>query len=259
MVDVFEEVEEELRSARYARLARTWLPIVGGLLLLALIAALAWWGWDSYQNSQADKASLAYERGVEALSSGNNAGAKAAFEESAKVGNGAYKALALQQQAGLAEAANNPTEAIRLFDEAAKASGDPILADGARLKAAYLVMDTTAPLADIEARLTPLAEEDRPQRPFAQLALGMARLQHGKTADARSSFVQLTLGQDVPDAVRQLAQTAIETIDSGSAVNINDITKAQAALPPVPQMTPEQMQMQAAMAQAAQQQQAPAQ
>ena len=32
-----------------------------------------------------------------------------------------------------------------------------------------------------------------------------------------------------------------------------------AALPPVPQMTPEQMQMQAAMAQAAQQQQAPAQ
>jgi len=255
VVDVFEEVEEELRASRYKRLATTWLPIVGGVLLLALIVALAWWGWDSYQNSQADKASVAYERGVEALQSGNTAGAKVAFEQAAKVGNGAYKSMALQQQAGLAVAANNEVEAIRLFDEAAKASGDPILADVARLKAAYLVMNTNASLADIEARLTPLAEEKRPQRPFAQLGLGMARLQHGKTADARSAFVQLTLGQDVPDGVRQMAQTAIETIDSGSSANIDDIIRAQAALPPPPELTPEQRQMQA-MAQAAAQGQA---
>ena len=34
MVDVFDQVEEELRSDRYKRLARTWLPVVGGVLLV---------------------------------------------------------------------------------------------------------------------------------------------------------------------------------------------------------------------------------
>jgi hypothetical protein len=238
VVDVFEEVEEELRSARYKRLAFTVLPVVGGILLLALIGALGWWGWDTFQNSKADKASVAYERGVEALQTGNTAAAKAAFEESAKEGNGAYKSMALQQQAGLAETANNDAEAIRLFEEAAKASNDPILADVANLKAAYLLMNT-APLADLEARLTPLAEEKRPYRPFAQLALGMARLQHGKTAEARAAFVLLTLGQDVPDGIRQQAQSAIEVIDSGAGANIKNIVEAQSKLPP---MTPAQIQ-----------------
>ena len=49
----------------------------------------------------------------------------------------------------------------------------------------------------------------------------------------------LTLVQDVPDAVRQLAQTGIETIDSGGAANVKTIVDAQAKLPP---LTPDQIQ-----------------
>ena len=230
MVDVFEQVEEELRSERYKRLARTWLPIVGVVLSVALIAALGWWGYQSWQTSQADKASAAYDRGMEALQASDTATARAAFEESAEVGNGAYKSLALQQQAGLAVTDNRIPDAIRLFDEAAKAAGDPILADPARLKAAFLVMDTGA-LADIEARLEPLTEDGRPLQPFAQEALALARLQHGKTKEAREAFVQLQLGQDVPEPVRQRAQAGIETIDSGTAANLAAIVKAAAAAP----------------------------
>ena len=62
----------------------------------------------------------------------------------------------------------------------------------------------------------------------------MARLQHGKTAEARGLFVQLTLGQDVPDSVRQRAQLGIDAVDTGAAATIADIVKAQAALPPAP-------------------------
>ena len=64
MVDVFEQVEEELRSDRYKRLARTWLPVLGVVLVVALIGALGWWGWDSYQTSRASKGAEAYDRGV---------------------------------------------------------------------------------------------------------------------------------------------------------------------------------------------------
>ncbi|MCH4266805.1 MAG: tetratricopeptide repeat protein [Brevundimonas sp.] len=229
MVDVFEQVEEELRSERYKRLARTWLPVLGGLLAVALVAALAWWGWQSYVSSQADKASAAYQQGIDALQEGKTAEARTAFAESAKAGGG-YKALALMQEAGLAQAENKTADAVALLDEAAKATRDPILSDIAALKAVFLVMDT-ASLEDVQKRLEPLTGEKRPMSAFAQEALAMAQLQHGKTAEARQTFVQLQLGQDVPDPVRQRAQAAVQAVDTGTAANLAAIVKAAAALP----------------------------
>lgn len=229
MVDVFEQVEEELRSERYRRLARTWLPILGGLLAVALVAALSWWGWQSYVSSQADKASTAYQQGIDLMQEGKAAEAKTAFAESAKAGGG-YKPLALMQQAGLVLAENKTADAVALLDEAAKAAKDPILSDIAALKATFLVMDT-ASLEDVQKRLEPLTGDKRPMQAFAQEALAMAQLQHGKTADARQVFVQLQLGQDVPDTVRQRAQAAVQAIDTGTAANLAAIVKAAAALP----------------------------
>lgn len=237
MVDVFEQVEEDLRSERYKRLARVWLPVVGGLLAVALIAALGWWGWQTLQTSQADKASAAYDRGMEALQADNTTAANAAFAEAAKAGNGAYKALALMQQAGLAQTANQPQEALRLFDEAAKAAGDPIIADPAALKAAFIVMDTGSP-ADAAARLEPLTAEGRPLRAFAQFALAMTKVLQNKTAEARDILVQLQLGQDVPDSVRSQAQAAVEMIDAGTAGALNPIVEAMKRLPPPPASPP---------------------
>ena len=229
MVDVFEQVEEELRSERYKRLARTWLPVLAGVLAVALVAALAWWGWQTYLTSQADKASAAYEQGVEAMQAGKPDAAKAAFAESAKAGGG-YKALALMQQAGIALSEKKTTEAVALFDEAAKVAKDPILSDIAALKAVFLVMDT-ASLEDVQKRLEPLTNDKRPMAAFAQEALAMAQMQHGKTAEARQVFVQLQLGQDVPDSVRQRAQAAVQAIDTGTAANLAAIVKAASALP----------------------------
>ena len=234
MTDVFEEVEEEIRSERLKRLARNWLPIVGGILLVALIAALAWWGWQSFQTSRAHAGSVAYQRGLEALQSGDSAGAETAFTEAGDKGNGAYKAMALQQRAGIAVAANRIPDAIALFDEAAKASGDPILHDTAVYKSALLMLDNNATLEDIQAKLEPLTKEGRPMLPFAQEALGMARLQFNKPAEAREMFVLLTLGQDVPDSVRQRAQAAISMIDAGVAPGLQAIVAAQSVAPPAP-------------------------
>jgi hypothetical protein len=230
VVDVFEQVEEELRSDRYKRMARTWLPIGAGLLVVALVAALGWWGWQSYVTNQADKASAAYDRGMEALQANNPSGADAAFAEAAESGNGAYKALALMQQAGIAVTANKTQDAVKLFDDAAKAAGDPIIADAAAIKAAFLLMDT-ASLEDIQKRLEPLAADKRPLHAFAQEAQAMALLQHGKTAEARQIFVQLQLGQNVPDDVRQRAQAGVQAVDSGTAPALADIVRAAVALP----------------------------
>jgi len=239
VVDVFEQVEEELRSDRYKRLARTWLPVFGGVLLIALIAALSWWGWQNWETSKADKASIAYDRGLESLAANNPIGADAAFVQAVKEGNGAYKALALQQRAAIALDANRVPEAIQHLDAAAKASRDPLLSEPAALKAAWLAMDSET-LEQIEARLEPLAREGRPFRPFAQETLAMARLQHGKTAEAREALVVLKNGLDTPQVVSRRADLAIQTIDSGGAAGLAAILRAQAALPVAPAPGPAQ-------------------
>lgn len=228
MVDVFDQVEEELRSDRYKRLARTWLPVAGGVLLVALIAALAWWGWQKMETSKADKASIAYQRGLESLEANNPVGADAAFVQAADEGNAAYKALALQHRAGIAVEANRIPDAVELLDEAAAATRDPLLVDGARWKAALLLMDT-ASLKDIQARLEPLTKEGRPFRAFARESLALAQLQHGKTAEARSTLVVLKNSLDTPQEISQRADVIISSIDAGTAPNLKPITEAMGA------------------------------
>lgn len=230
VVDVFEEVEEELRSERYRRLFRTWGPWVAGALVLALAAALCWWGWQSWQTSRAETAAAHYDRGMQALSEGETEAADAAFVEAVDTGSPGYKSLALQQRAGIAVSQGRTDEAVALFDDAADASRQPLMADLARLKAAYLLMDA-APLDEIEQRLGPIAEDGRPFSAYAREAQGLARIQHGQTAEARPVFALLALGQDVPDVVRQRAQLIQDAIDSGVAASLAEIVRAQAELP----------------------------
>jgi hypothetical protein len=229
VVDVFDQVEEELRSDRYKRLARTWLPVVGGVLLVALIAALAWWGWQKMETSKADKASIAYQRGLESLESNNLVGADAAFTQAANEGNAAYKALALHHRAGIAVQQDRIPAAVELFDEAAEASRDPLIRDAAAYKAALLLMDT-ATLEDVTARLEPLMEEGRPFRAFAREAMAMTQLQHGKTAEARQTLVVLKNSLDTPREISQRAELAISSIDDGTAPSLRPITEAIGAL-----------------------------
>lgn len=230
MVDVFEEVEEELRSERYKRLLRTWGPWIAGALVLALVAALAWWGWQSWQTGRAETAATHYDRGIQALSEGDSQGADAAFIEAVDTGAPGYKALALQQRAGIAVTEDRLEDAVALFDEAASATRQPLIADLARLKAAWLLMDS-ASLEDIEARLEPIAQDNRPFSVYAREAQGLARIQHGQMAQARPVFALLALGQDVPDTLRQRAQMILDAIDSGVAASIADIVRAQGVLP----------------------------
>lgn len=239
MVDVFDQVEEELRSDRYKRLARTWLPVIGGVLLVALIAALSWWGWQKMETSKADKASIAYQRGLDSLEASNLVGADAAFTQAATEGNAAYKALALNHRAGIAVQQNRIPAAVELFEEAAQASRDPLMRDSSALKAALLLLDT-ASLEDIQARLEPLMKEGRPFRAFAREALAMAQLQNGKTAEARQTLVVLKNSLDTPPEISQRAELAISAIDEGTAANLPAITGAMAALetPPAPAPAP---------------------
>jgi hypothetical protein len=237
VADIFEEVEGQLRSDRYKTLAFKSLPWVLGVLLLALAVALGVWGWREYRSNASEKASETYQAALDAFNQGKTDEAVRLWGDVAESPSKVYRALALMQQGGVRLAARDTAGAVKLFDEAAEAAPSNAVADAARLKSAFALLDT-ASLKEMEARLKPMMEEGRPYRGQAREALAFAKLQAGDMTGAREDFVVLSLLADSPQSARERAQAAIEMIDSGAAKAIPAIVKAAAALPPPIEMPP---------------------
>jgi hypothetical protein len=231
VADLFEEVEEQLRSDRYRVLALKALPWVLGLAAAALIATLGWWGWTHYQEQQIGRASEQYAAGLEALEQGRIDQAAVNFTTVSQSQAKAYKSLALMQLGGIKLSQKNTAGAVQFLDQAAAAAPDDLIGDAARLKAALAVLDT-APLKDVEARLTPLLQDGRPYRVQAREALAFAKLMAGDLAGARGDFVIISGMLDAPDGARVRAKAAMGLIDSGSAKAVPATVRAAAALPP---------------------------
>ena len=231
MVDVFEEVEEQLRSARYLTIAKKGWPYALGAAVAALVVTFGVWGWQAYRLNESAKASEAYQKAFDALGVNNPAGADTGFAAVAKSGPRGYQAAALMQQAGLRATQNKTAEAVALLDQAAKVAPDALMADAAGLKAAYLVFDN-ATLPELEARLTPLAAPGRPYSALAREALAMKRLVSGHTAEARQAFALLAISPDAGEGLQARAQIAMGEIDAGQAAGLPAVVKAAAALPP---------------------------
>lgn len=234
MVDVFEEVEDELRTERYQQLARRLMPWVIAGALIGILVVGGVYGYRKYQDGVSAKAAEAYAEGLKTLGTGDT---EAAFKAFGQVGNSGagYRSLALSQQAAIRLGANKTKEAVALLDQAADAAPKgklgQLLADAARLKSAFALMDQ-APYAEIEGRLKPLTEENRPYRAEAREALAMAKLNAGKIKEARQDFVVLSLMTEAPESLRGRARTVTSMIDAGLLDNLPAVVKAAAALPP---------------------------
>lgn len=237
MVDLFDEVEEQLRSERYKSLAFKYGPYVIGLVIAVVVIVAAVLGWNYYQTANQAKESQVYAAGLAARDANDEATAKARFEAAAKEGPKAYRALALMQLGGLALEKNDAKGAAALFDQAADLGADPIVADAARLKSAFALFDT-ASYAEMESKLTPLAKDGRPYRILAKEGLAFAKVMANDLPGARSDFVALSLLTDTPQDIRERADRMVSLIDSGTAKAMPAAAKAALAAQIQPSVPP---------------------
>ena len=237
MVDVFEEVEEQLRSEQYRALALKIAPWAAGLFALALAIAVGVWFLDTQREKAASSASQSYAQALEAFEQGRTGEAESLWTEVSKSSSKVYSSLALQHLGGLKLTGGSTADAVKMFDAAAAAAPDVLIADTARLKAVYALLDTSS-LSEIRKRIDPLLKEGRPYRTEAREALAFAKLGAGDTAGARGDFVVISLVADAQDGARQRAQAAMALIDSGSAKLVPIVAKAAMALPPPPPGAP---------------------
>lgn len=231
MVDFVEEVEEQLRAERYATMARRGLPWFVAALLIIVVGWLALWGYHTWRDRNVASASVAYDKGIVELAAGDELGAYNAFTPLAKDGPAAYRTLALIQQGNIRLASDKTADAVALYDSAAKAAPDGFLGDLARLKAALAIMDT-APYAQLETRFKALIGDKKAYDLEAREALALAKMQAGRTTEARGDLNALSITLGVSPSIRARAQNAIALIDAGQAKTVADVVRAAATMPP---------------------------
>lgn len=216
MVDIFEEVDEELRRDKYQGLLRKYGPWVLGGAIAIIAAAAGYQGWQAWTQSRREASSEAFFQAVRAADAGRVEEAGQALEALSETGAASYPALALMQRGAVALDAGDPAAAAGFFEQAARASSEPILRDLAEIKAIWARWDALS-FNDIEIRLTPLTRDTAPYRFLARETIGAAALRDGNLERAREVYQFINFALDAPDGVRRRAQEALALIEQRTA------------------------------------------
>jgi len=208
VVDLFDEVEEELRAERAQKLLQRYGGLIVAAAVLIIGAAAGWQGWQWWQAKQDRAAATEFVASMTAADSSLPAAAKArpatiaTFDALAAKAPEGYRTLARLRAAALKAESGDLAGADVLWDQvAADSAADPLLRDLASLLWAQHQLDSGDP-ALIAARLKPLSEPGNAWRPLAQEQLALLDLRQGKTDAARTALRSLSRDVTAPSGVR---------------------------------------------------------
>jgi len=204
VADIFHEVDEEVRRERLQKLWDRYSIYVIGLAVLIVVAIGAWRGYEYWQAKQAAAAGAAFESALSLSEAGKHAEADAAFGKIAAEASAGYRMLArLRAAAEIAQ--TKPADAVKAYDElAADVSLGATLQDLAAVRAGTLMVDT-APLAEMQHRLDPVAEPGHAFRHNARELLALSAWRNHDFTAARRYIDMIAGDGETPPGVRARA------------------------------------------------------
>jgi hypothetical protein len=209
VVDIFDEVEEDLRADRAKLLLKQYGPMLVAAAVLVVVLAAGWRAWQWYDDRRTAALADSYLAAMKIADTQKGAGRQAAVPDFLSVADKAganYRSLARLHAAALKADAGDLASASALWDQvAADSSTDPLLRDFANLQWGLHEIDTAEP-ATVQARLEPLAVPTDPWHSLASEGLAMLELRRGHTDKAREILKSLAQDVTAPEGVRQRAQ-----------------------------------------------------
>lgn len=211
MVDVFDEVEEELRKERYMQMLRSWGPWVLGAAVTVIAGVAGYQGWRAWQENQSAQASAQFADARALHEAGQTDGALEAYALLASDGPRGYATLSLLHQAALASEAGDNAEAARLYEEAGQRSPVALIRDLARYQSAVAGFDTLSS-DDLALRLDPLVSGGGGFALLSRELIGAAALRDERWSEARRQYEFVQLSIDASEAMRSRARDALAVI-----------------------------------------------
>jgi hypothetical protein len=216
VVDIFDEVEEDLRAERAEKLLKKYAWLIIALAVATVGAVAGWQLWGRWQNQQDIAAAARYVAVQTAIEQPGTSPADqfATLDQLAAGAPEGYKTLARLRAAGLKADAGDLQGAVALWNQvAADSSADRLLRDLASLLITQRQLDSGDP-AQLESRLTPLAEPGNAWSALAREQLAMLDLRQGKLDDARKKLRMLSVDIDAPSGLRARAGALLAGLGS---------------------------------------------
>jgi hypothetical protein len=211
VVDIFDEVDEDLRAERAQKLVRQygWLGIAGAVAIVAAAGGWQYWNHLQYQRDAAAASRfVATQTALEQAAPGASPATRIqiqTLDEMAATAPEGYRTLARLRAAGLKADSGDLPGAIALWNQvAADTSADSLLRDLASLTAATRQIDRGDP-GQLQARLEPLAVPDNPWSALAREQLAILDLRQGKIEEAKTRLKQLSNDFQAPPGLRARA------------------------------------------------------
>lgn len=244
MSDIFTEVDESLRQEKLQSLWKIWRPFVyGGVVLLIVGVAAHEFAVKPYLENQKAERALALETAVKALEDGQYAEAEAGLtkimESDPRLAALAANFLAQTKFEGGGDAEG----AAEVLARVGGTEGGPY-ERLALLKSAYFKADSLS-LADLEATLGSLTEDDSALGALARELVAAKAYEAGDYARARTEFNRLRFDAAAPQGVVRRAEIALAAIpvppeaDAGAESDADGDVAPEAAETTVPAEAPE--------------------
>lgn len=218
MSDIFNEVDEELRRDKAAEAWNKHGSKLVALAVLFIAAVAGWRAWQSFSFNERARLGAAYEVAT-SLANSESPDAVAALTALAEKKSGSYPVLARFRLASdLARTARDDAaraNAVSAFDSLANDAALPAeWRDLAKLRAAYVLIDH-APLADVEARLSPLISTSGAFRHAAREGVALAAYRAKAYDKALDAVQAIILDAETPSPLRQRAELLLGVLRSG--------------------------------------------
>ena len=217
MSDIFEEVEENIQKERAEKLWRRIAPWVFGLVTAAILAVAAYEFQQWRAEEKLNEGSVALDEAWAAFEAGDLAGAREKLAIAEASGGPGYAALAAQFESEIAlGVGEGPRSAATILLESAEVAETEVLADLARIKAAWLLLDL-APRAEIADIVEPLRARGGVAGLLARDVLAAKAFAEGDEAGAHAEWSFLRFAPDAPAGVRQRAEIGLEALGPRAA------------------------------------------
>lgn len=216
------EVDDALRGDDTLRLLRRYGMMVGGVVVVGLIALAGWMLWTSHVANVSGLKGEKFAIALDQIEAGRYDSAKASLDQLVASGGPGYAASAKLVEGGVALDQKKPEDAVRIFAAiAADPKAPQPYRDLASIREMAIRFDQVPPQTVID-RLKPLAVPGNPWFGSAGELVGVAEIKAGHKAEAGALFAQMSKDMGVPESLRRRAsQLATELgIDPGEAPSV---------------------------------------
>jgi hypothetical protein len=206
---LFREVDEEVRRHKIQQLWKRWGNLFIALSIAVIAIVAGYKGWQYLEHKRSEAAARDYFAAVALAEQGKSAEAAKKFADLVAGGHRGYGLLARMNMAADLAAAGKGEEAVKIYDQiVADASLDPNLRNAARIRAAYLLVDT-APRDEIVRRVSDLNRPDGVWRNGAREILALAAYRAKDYSEADRLMNEVLVDSDAPPDMRQRAQLMV--------------------------------------------------